>query len=302
MDWEKLTPSLQAAVAQQRLPKAFLATLHEYYLPLTEQITHLHNRIVRPLVIGINGAQGTGKSTLAEFLRIMLSAGGGLSCVVLSIDDFYLTHEQRRLLAQQVHPLLQTRGVPGTHDVELALRTIEQLTQATTQTEIKVPRFDKSIDDRQPEANWDLVTAPADIVLFEGWCVSARAEADAALAAPVNALERNDDSDGSWRRYVNQTLATDYRALFTNIDYLLMLKAPSFDCVIEWRWLQEQKLAAATTSSENRLMTRPQLQRFIQHYERITRHTLAEMTHRADCVFALGEDHQIMSVNYASKG
>lgn len=51
----------------------------------------------------------------------------GLAAVALSLEDFYLTRQQRAEFARRVHPLVQTRGVPGTHDIALVLKVIEAL-------------------------------------------------------------------------------------------------------------------------------------------------------------------------------
>ena len=77
-------------------------------------------RLNKPLIIGINGAQGSGKSTLADYIKSYMCAEGH-SAVSLSLDDFYLTREERFQLSRDTHPLLATRGVPGTHDTALAI-------------------------------------------------------------------------------------------------------------------------------------------------------------------------------------
>ena len=166
-----------------------------------------------------------------------------LSSAVLSIDDIYLTHASRQALAQAVHPLLQTRGVPGTHDLPLGQATLQQLTDAELRPRVAVPRFDKAVDDRADSATWPTVQAPVDVVLFEGWCVGATAQPAAELVEPINDLEQLEDTEATWRGYVNDQLAGDYRRLFAPIDRMIMLRAPSLQKVIDWRTEQEQKLA-----------------------------------------------------------
>ncbi len=243
-------------------------------------------------VIGINGAQGSGKSTLAAELRELLAERHGLNTLVLSIDDLYLTRAQRERLAREVHPLLRTRGVPGTHDVELGLNLLHDL-RSPGAAALRIPNFVKAIDDRAPEAEWTPVSSPVDLVLFEGWCVGTPPQADAALAEPVNALERGEDSDGVWRRYVNAQLATRYALLFKRIDRMIFLQAPDFDSIFRWRLEQEEKNAAAAgDASSSQLMGPGPLRRFIQHYERLTRHALAVVPQRAEVVIELGAEHQ----------
>lgn len=270
------------------------ALLAEVYLPLANwlaiQVTE------HTCVLGINGAQGTGKSTLSKILRFILNNAFGKRTVCLSLDDFYLTHKQRQILSQTVHPLLKTRGVPGTHDVELMLSVLSQLKQKTKQ-DIMIPVFDKSIDDRLPESDWMRVTLPVDMIIFEGWCVGARPEDASSLLLPVNELEQNEDKDGCWRRYVNRQLAEQYQNVFDQLDLLLMLQAPSMERIYDWRLLQEKKLQKKTMAgTQTRIMSADDVLRFIMHYERITRHALAEMPDRADIVLKLNNDHLVDNV------
>lgn len=240
----------------------------------------------RPFVVGLCGAQGSGKSTVSAGLKARLEATG-LRVAILSIDDLYLPREDRAALAATVHPLLRTRGVPGTHDVALGAAVIAA---CAGEGRLLLPRFSKEDDTRRPEDEWEPVAAPVDIILFEGWCVGALPQDDAALAEPVNALERDEDRDGLWRRWVNDRLAGDYRHLFGRIDYLLLLAAPGFEIVSAWRREQEHKLCAALVAEGRGLaatLDDAGVERFIQHYQRITRHILAEMPGRADLTIAL---------------
>jgi D-glycerate 3-kinase len=249
----------------------------------------------RPALVGICGAQGSGKSTLTETLAEHFR-GKGLKVAALSLDDLYLRRAEREHLAATVHPLLTTRGVPGTHDVQLGEAVLDALGKPGT---VRVPRFDKSVDDRFSEGAWDIVEGPVDLILFEGWCVGASAESEHALAEPINALERTEDADGQWRRYANAALADDYQRLFARIDLLILLAAPSFEIVARWRTEQEEhlrrKLHAEGREQGGGLMSSEQIARFVQHYERITRHILTEMPGRADIVIKLNEERQIIA-------
>ena len=142
-------------------------------------------------VVGLCGPQGAGKSTLAAGLVHEL-ADHGVTTAVLSIDDLYLTRRERRALAADVHPLLAVRGPPGTHDVQLGLDTFYRLARAGP---VQVPRFDKATDERKPHVEWPTLAGPAQVVLFEGWCVGARPQDAAELAQPINLLERDCDPE-----------------------------------------------------------------------------------------------------------
>ncbi|MEP7313356.1 MAG: kinase [Pseudomonadota bacterium] len=275
---------------RERLPQSYRDTIRDICGPLAATIEraaeHASGNGGGTLQVGLCGAQGSGKSTLAAALVELLRADG-LAAASLSIDDFYLTHAARSDLARSVHPLLQTRGVPGTHEVPLALATLGALRRPGV---IALPAFDKQVDDRRATIDWPRVAGPLRVTLLEGWCVGARPEADTALAQPLNTLESDEDPDGRWRGYVNRCLAGNYQQLFGELDLLLLLQAPSFDVVYGWRLEQERKLrarVAATGGDVSRVMDDAGVARFISHYERITRHILAEMPARADVVIEL---------------
>lgn len=232
-------------------------------------------------VFAIAGLQGSGKSTLAAQVAAR-ARSEGLRVAVLSLDDLYLTRAQRQRLALDVHPLLVTRGPPGTHDVALGCQVLDALREGE---DVVLPRFDKLADDRTHQDAWTHVVGRVDLVLFEGWCLKAAPEDEKALAIPLNALERDEDADGRWRRYCNDALRRDYPALWSRIDALWFLQPPGFDIVRTWRWQQEQTLLARDPQRTG--MDRAQLDRFIQHYERTSRRLLATLPAMAERVVAL---------------
>jgi D-glycerate 3-kinase len=241
-------------------------------------------------VAGLTGPQGSGKSTLAAKLPARLGAAG-LRAAVLALDDLYLTRAERQQLAADVHPLLATRGVPGTHDVALGLEVLQSL---TTARQTRVPSFDKGADDRRPYAAWRRLEGPVDVVIFEGWCVGARPQSAEALTDPVNALERDRDPDGVWRAYANAALAGPYQALFGGIGLQALLLAPGFEAVLGWRRQQEHELR---TTRGDVGQSDAEIAVFIQHYERLTRHIAAEMPARADLVVRLGALREVVRVD-----
>lgn len=292
------TPSDPAHLARQlALPVGVAEHLTAVYSPLAERLTRRLPLQNEPKILGINGAQGTGKSTAAEVLAYLLAVRGFKVCC-LSIDDLYLTLAEREQLAASVHPLLRTRGVPGTHDVALGLRLLEQLKAAEADTKVRIPRFDKALDDRCAPEDFDVWEGRPHLIIFEGWCLGAKPQDRAALEVPANELERREDAGGGWRRYVNEQLQA-YQALFDQLDYLIMLKAPSFEQVYEWRAEQEQALEqkmAAQGRAASHLMSAEGLRRFIQHYERLTRWILEEMPQRADLLLELSPAHRIQRI------
>ncbi|WP_373082961.1 HAD-IIB family hydrolase [Zhongshania sp.] len=283
-------------LAQECLPEQYRQQIHSCFIPFVDRVLP-SIRAGDLRILGIHGAQGSGKSTLAAFLRWYLQREHGMTVAVVSLDDFYLRRTEREMLAKTQHPLLITRGVPGSHDVGLAKQTLAALLALTSGQSLDLPRFDKACDDRAPRASWPRISGPIDLIIFEGWCMGAQACEQAALSAPVNDLEASEDSDGAWRYFVNKALAGEYQELFASIDYLLMLAAPSFDCVKAWRLEQEQKLAARVAAA-SALMTEADIERFIQHYERITRQCLQTLGQRADCVMTMAADRRISAVQF----
>lgn len=275
------------------LDGAVAAHLRAVYEPLAARLA---DRVsAGPRVLGINGAQGTGKSTAARVLEWLLAERGYRVCR-LSIDDFYLPRDERRTLARDVHPLLATRGVPGTHDWRLGRRLLDRLLEADETTRLELPRFDKARDDRAGPEPW---RGRADLIVLEGWCVGARPQPVDALAEPVNGLERSEDPDGRWRAFVNRSLS-DYQALFARLDALVMLRAPSFEQVLQWRGEQEATLARrlrADGRSPAGLMDGAALRRFIQLYERLTHWMLKEMPARADLLLSLNPEHRVHAIH-----
>ena len=232
-----------------------------------------------PFMLGICGAQGSGKSTVAAVLAGRMRARG-LNVAIVSLDDLYLDGASRRVLAETIHPLLRTRGVPGTHDPTLGLALIEALGAAST---IGLPRFDKAADEPGLPAFFE---GPADVVIFEGWCVGARPQDEAALAEPVNMLERERDPDGVWRRYINAQLAGPYATLFDRIDFLALLKAPGFEVVARWRTEQERNAGGPMTDDD--------IRDFVEHYRRLTQHLLRNGEDWADLTIRLDAERKVV--------
>lgn len=191
-------------------------------------------------------------------------------------------------MARDIHPLFATRGPPGTHDVHLGRSVLKAFDAGEA---VPLPRFDKATDDPADPATWPLMPQPCPLLIFEGWCVGARPQPDDALAEPVNALEREEDRDGIWRRHANAALG-DYRSLFDRIDILVLLQPPAFESVLGWRMEQERKLRESRGSDGTGVMSDAQIAHFIAHYERLTRHIMREMPSRADLVLRLNHARQ----------
>lgn len=217
--------------------------------------------------MGVVGAQGSGKTTLAR------AAAARFGAAQISIDDVYLTRAERQALARDVHPLLLTRGPPGTHDLGLLQDLIDRLSAAGPDDETLLPDFDKRGDDRWPMERWRRFRGRPSAILVDAWCLGAAAENEAALAAPVNALERERDPDGGWRRWVNDQVAGPYAAFAGRFDAILFLRAPGFEVVLDWRCQQEADLLGVAPDDLPQA-ERARLAGFIQYFERLTRRML----------------------------
>jgi len=277
------------------LGERYLETATAWFDPLAASIALHRKKTDQALTIGVNGSQGSGKTTLCSYLCQSLTHSHQLNTVTMSLDDFYLPYAQRQLLAQEVHPLFATRGVPGTHDYNLLMQTLHLLQTERTGRDITIPVFDKLRDDRTPQHQWRRVTSPLDVIIVEGWCLGASAQSESELRSPVNALERDQDADCLWRQTVNRSLALSFPPLYQALDLWVMLQAPSFQSVFAWRQEQEAMLASrAEGSAKGQAMDDKALRTFVAHYERLTNHCLAVLPDKVHHLFTLDDLRQII--------
>ncbi len=236
----------------------------------------------RPALVGVSGAQGSGKSTVCA----LLEATNRPRFAWFSLDDVYLTREEREERARlQERAVFAVRGPPGTHDLTLAGGLIARLGKAL---KTPLPRFDKARDDREPEEKWPVFKGPAEAVLIDGWCLGALASED--IDDPMNAIEA-EDGDCYWRQSVSTALAGRYAAFFHAFDAIVYLQAPNWEIVRRWRGEQEEQTLGRTLTREEHAA----LDRFIMHYERVTRDMLAGR-HSVGWVAHLDEARNVVRV------
>lgn len=286
-------------IYRHQLSPKFIEIAQKWFIPLTETLRMHHDGAEGPFFVGVNGCQGSGKSTLSEFMVDYLTDVHGLNVITLSLDDFYFSKATRLALSIKIHPLLATRGVPGTHDVETLKETLIELKNQSYP--LSIPRFNKATDNPFEQSQWLQVEKPVDIVIMEGWCWGVNAQPAGLLTDPINALEAQEDTTSAWRHYVNRQLKVAYEPLYNVIDYWIMLKAPDFSCVETWRCEQEHKLRTTLgvidgdTSNHSGLMTDKQIRHFIQYYQRLTEFSLQTLPSRCDAVFELNETRNIVA-------
>lgn len=280
-------------VKNEGLTSEYRDRAERYFIPLAEHILNWKGSEI--LCLGMNGAQGSGKSTLARFLQVYFKEQHGLSMVILSLDDLYLTRAERIELAKEVHPFLETRGVPGTHEVGLGVDFMERCLEGDWKQAV-CPRFNKAMDDREPISHWQRLEEAPDIIVLEGWCVGALPEPEEALLKPVNRLEKKEDAVGTWRRFVNARLGAEYQSFFDLFSYWVVLQPPSFEAVVKNRMKQEDRLRArvqASGSGGEMVMSDANVIRFVSHYERLTRWMWTLFPERADVLIRLKENHVV---------
>jgi len=251
-----------------------------------------------PFIVGLSGGQGSGKTTISSIISIILKKYFKLNVFTISIDDFYKTRKERFLLSKKIHSLLMTRGVPGTHDVSLMLDFFKRAKRKKFRS-LKLPRFNKAIDDRYNKKLWHSLKKRPDIIIFEGWCVGAKAEKHNALKKSVNSLEKLKDKKLIWRRYVNKQLQSKYKQLYDQLNCLLYIKSKNFSLLKKWRIKQERKLSLKNKKfNDHKIMSDKEVINFMETYQRVTQNMLKYVPKYASIILNLNSNQQIKSVIY----
>ena len=255
----------------------------------------------KPYFVGLAGGQGTGKTTTSSIIKIILEKYFKLKVFKISIDDFYKTRKERIKLSKKVHPMLLTRGVPGTHDINMMLDFFKKL-KSKKFKKIQLPNFNKAIDDRFPKNKWNKINKRPDVIIFEGWCVGARAEAIKTLKKSINPMEKANDQKLIWRKYVNQQLKNKYKKLYSQLNCMIYLKAKNFSLLQKWRLKQEHKLWLKTKKKGgHKIMSKGDVINFMQTYQRITQNMFKNMPKYASIILNLNSNHQIKTAVYKAK-
>ena len=271
--------------------------IKSFLIPISFWIS---NRVKKskPYLIGLAGGQGTGKTTISSILKIILTKYFKMNVFKISIDDLYKTRKDRINLSKTTHPLLKTRGVPGTHDVKFMFNLLKK-TKSKRFNKYRIPKFNKAIDDRLKKKSWYLVKRVPDVIIFEGWCVGARAEKQTTLKKAINSLERKEDKNLKWRKFVNRQLQTKYKKLFSKLDCMLFLKAGSFKLLQSWRLKQESLLKLNTKNkASDKVMSKNEVLTFMQTYQRITQNMFKFAPKYSSIVLNLNRNHEIKSIKY----
>jgi len=275
-----------------------IKSLKKIYIPISFWIENKYKKKGETLILGFSGGQGSGKTTVTGILKIILKKFFKRRIHVSSIDDFYKTLEDRNKISNKIHPLLKTRGVPGTHDINL-VKNFFNIIRKKKFKKIKIPKFEKAMDNRLEKKYWFNIKQKPEIVILEGWCVGARPQSNSLIKRPINILEKYEDKDLKWRKYVNEKLKKEYKKLFLMIDHLIFMKIPNFKVVFKWRLLQEKKLKKKSYSNK-KIMSYNEIKRFIMFYQRITLQMIKDLSKSASIVMLLSKNHEIKKVLFKS--
>jgi len=274
--------------------------IKNYLIPICFWISKKADK-KKPYFVGLAGGQGTGKTTISSIIKIILENYFKLKVFKISIDDFYKTRKERISLSKKVHPMLLTRGVPGTHDINMMLDFFKK-SKRKNFNKMKLPSFNKAIDDRFSKNKWNTINKRPDVIIFEGWCVGARAEANKTLKKSINFMEKANDHKLVWRKYVNQQLKTKYKKLYSQLNCMIYLKAKNFSLLQKWRLKQEHKLWLKTKKKGgHKIMSKGDVINFMQTYQRITQNMFKNMPKYASIILNLNSNHQIKTAIYKSK-
>ena len=278
---------------KERMIKSFL-------IPLCFWISKKADK-KRPYFVGLAGGQGTGKTTSSSLIKIILTKYFKLKVFKISIDDFYKTRKERIRLSKRVHPMLLTRGVPGTHDIDMMLNFFKKA-KSKKFKRLKLPTFNKAIDDRSNKKGWYDLKEKPDVIIFEGWCVGAKAEKINTLNKTINLMEKNKDKKKIWRKYVNQQLKSKYKNLYSQLNCLIYLRAKNFNLLQKWRLKQERKLLLSSKkNSKLKIMNKEDVLSFMQTYQRVTQNMFKNMPKYASIILNLNSNHQIKTAVYKKR-
>ena len=237
--------------------------------------------------IMIAGSQGSGKSSLSKLIKLYLEKVCYKSVVIISMDDFYLSKNQRTQLSKNIHPLFLNRGAPGTHDLELMNKKIKQI--FNKEFPIYLPVFDKVSDTRKRTYKKVL---KADVIVFEGWCAGAQPVDLNYLQKNFNNLEKHKDKNFIWRNSYNKYL-NEYQKLFSQFNFFIYFQFNQWDHVLNWKYKQELELR----DKKKDLGLKKYLREFIQYYEKVSKWMHLKVPKYCNILIKLDAHQKIKSIN-----
>lgn len=256
--FQTIYPKVNQTAQQLGLSKTdTIFLLWRIWLPLSIQISRKKKKLKRAFIQGILGGQGTGKTTLSILLQLILKQLGHTT-INLSLDDLYKTYHERQELKQRDRRLIW-RGPPGTHDVDLGIKILDQLRDPHPSQPVAISRFDKSLNNGEGDRIDPEIIEQADIVLFEGWFVGVR---------PLNNVQKivwpdpiNTPEAQQFAKDSNEALKA-YLPLWERLDSLIVLNPVDYRLSKQWRKVAERKMIASGKTG----MSDQQIDKFVDYF------------------------------------
>ena len=230
-----------------------------------------------PFFIGLTGGQGSGKSTLSKNLTERLNKNG-LTTLNLCLDNFYYSKKYREQFLSGIHPLAATRGVPGTHDIDSLYELLDKCSKHNFSTIGKLPKFDKLVDDLDPNKKWKVPRKFHQIIILEGWCVGVQPSFISEV--PVTRWEKFNDPAGTWKSW-SKNCSHKYQKIWDFLDQIILLKQENFQQVITDKIEQEKKLRKKSSLSKNE---RKKIEYFCGHFESWTQGIWSHFSKKCDVI------------------
>jgi len=242
----------------------------------------------KTLIVGLQGGQGTGKTTIVEVIKKNLR---GYNVHSFSIDDFYTSYQDRQKLAKKYkdNPFYQiARGMPGTHRVDYLLKTLQKIRQGKP---FQIPVFDKSLRQAQGDISKKTikVTKRQDFILFEGWCVGLPTVSSAEL---INICKKTKIDLPKGNKVVLKHIK-EYQPLWKYLDYMVMIKPDSSEVHKEWRSLQEKRLR----EKKGEGLSKEQISKFVDIYLPFTYVCYEKI--RPDAVIKVDQKHEYYRIVFS---
>ena len=275
------------------IPDTLKQDLKIYYLPYVQKLVELKNKMgsSKGVLIGMSAIQGAGKTTQGEILEILLNYLGH-STISISIDNYYLSHEQLSEL-REFDPRYIRRGV--THDIYLAVENLKQLKNMKNQELIKVPIYDKGAQKGDGDrVGWKTVSEKPDFIFFDGWMLGARrVEDESIFDSGLPALDTPEHI--RFAKDINKKL-DEYLPLWGLLDFLTVLYVPNYKISLKWRNQAEEVLRIKGGG-----MTPQQIEEFVYYFWRsvhpaIHIKNLAHDEVHTNLVIIINDNHTIKEV------
>lgn len=252
----------------------------------------------RPLVVAISGPPSSGKRLLSDFL-IQRFAELDMTAVEMALNDFSFDARARAEMAEREHPLFAQRGFPGTYDCLAMKNVLAELCAVDNFSPVSIPRFDKVKDKRFPRSDWSIVEEQPKVVILTGWCLGAVPESIEDLSVCLNAVERELDPEGVFRKLVKERISEEQQPLQKLIDRWVLFEAPNTGVVLEWLLADEAERREQGKPRANR--TDSEIHDYVGLIERTLRDVKLSIAYHADFVFELKRDRSILSFSHRER-